>query len=119
MKLERADYLNFAKAGLIVAAIMLGLVSVMFLMGRVPQSWGDKGGVLLTISVLAPYLSSMCLLLLAVPGAIVFVPFILRNGHNAWDGYVILAVVINWVLYTWSVKRLLERRQRTWLLRRQ
>jgi hypothetical protein len=66
MKPKLADYLNFAKTGLVVAAIML----VLYL----------SGGPFLGTH---EFVRTILLLLLFFPGAVPFIPLI-HNIHNFW-----------------------------------
>jgi hypothetical protein len=46
------------------------------------------------------------------PGLILFLPIIMKEFHNAWQGYFLLSIVVNWLLYTWLVHWLIVRRRR-------
>jgi hypothetical protein len=94
MKLERADYLNFAKAGLIVGAAM-GLVLLIVLpQVGLPESLRQNLG-----------------LLLFLPSGALFLPFI-HNVHTSWPGYVFLGIAANWLSYTWGTWAFMENRRR-------
>jgi hypothetical protein len=94
MKLERADYLNFAKAGLIVAAVM---------------------GLGFLISLRSPgldhFTGTVIWLLLFLPGFLLFMPM-LHNVHNYWEGYIYLGALVNWIFYTWGTWAFMEKIRR-------
>jgi hypothetical protein len=94
IKLDRANYLNFAKAGLIVAATMGLVFFVALRLPGIPESVAEILGALLII-----------------PGMVVFLPF-MHNIHNFWEGYALLGGVVNWILYTSWVWWILENRRR-------
>jgi cytochrome b subunit of formate dehydrogenase len=100
MKPKRADYLNFAKAGLIVAAAM-GLVFLIAL--RLPG--------------LDEFTREALGLLLFLPSGALFLPFI-HNIHTYWAGYVYLGIAANWLSYTWGTWAFMEKRRRKRELRR-
>ena len=100
MKLERADYFNFGKAGLSVAAVMLVVILLAFRLSICPAS-----------------LQQILGLLLFLPGGLIFMPLI-HNIHTSWPGYVFLGVGMNWILYTWGTWALMEKRRRKRELRR-
>jgi hypothetical protein len=101
MKPKRADYLNFAKSGLIVAAAM-GLVFL----------------IALRVTVLPLPVRTILGVLLIVPGELIFMPMILSEGHNVWYGYFYIGGVLNWFLYTWFVWLFIQHRRRKRELRR-
>jgi hypothetical protein len=95
MKFERADYLNFAKAGLIVAAAM-GLVFLISLrLPGISDSTREVVG-----------------LLVFFPGVLIFAPIMLPKGHNIGYGYFYMGAVLNWVFYTSWVSWFIENRRR-------
>jgi hypothetical protein len=51
-------------------------------------------------------------LVLILPAVFVFAPFILMNIHNAWGGFYVLSIILNWFVYTWFVHWLIVRRRR-------
>jgi|HubBroStandDraft_6_1064221.scaffolds.fasta_scaffold22169_2 hypothetical protein len=94
MKLDRSDYLNFAKAGLIVAALM---------------------GLAFLISVRLPSLDQFTRdivgLLVFFPGFLLFMPMI-HNVHDYWEGYIYLGALVNWIFYTWGTWAFMEKIRR-------
>jgi hypothetical protein len=48
---------------------------------------------------------------LIYPAVLLFVPLIVSAGHNFWPGYVALATVMNWLLYTQLVYVLIRWRR--------
>jgi hypothetical protein len=105
-------YKSTGKAALIVSFVGLGLLAISFLTGRIPHSWGSETGIHYLISTIARPVGYACLMLLAFPGAIIFMPIVLRNIHSASEWYAALAIAVNWVLYVWGVKRIIDARQR-------
>jgi hypothetical protein len=102
MKLERADYLNFAKAGALVAAAM-GLVLLILL--RTPgMSQSVKDGIAI---------------ILFLPGLLVTALGWLAKGDNSGLGYFYFGGVLDWLLYTWCVWWFMERRRHKRSLRAQ
>jgi hypothetical protein len=105
-------YKSTGKAALIVSFVGLGLLAILFLAGRIPYSWSGETGIHYLISGIAPYARYACVVLLAFPGVIIFMPIILRNIHSASEWYAASAIALNWVLYVWGVKRIIDARQR-------
>jgi hypothetical protein len=105
-------YKATGKAAMIVSFVGLGLLAILFLAGRIPHSWSGETGIHYLISTIAPYARYACVVLLAFPGVIIFMPIILRNIHSASQWYAALAIAVNWVLYVWAVKRMIDARQR-------
>ena len=93
MKIERADYRNFAKAALLVTIVMSLLLLAAWRLSGVSQTTKDD-----------------FLLLLFLPGGLVVMPLI-HNIHTSWPGYVFLGVAVNWILYTWATWALMEKRR--------
>jgi hypothetical protein len=94
MKPKRADYLNFAKSGLIVAAAM-GLVFLIALrLPGISDSTREVVG-----------------LLVFFPGVLIFEPIMLSKGHNIGYGYFYMGAVLNWVFYTSWVSWFMENRR--------
>jgi len=100
MKLERADYLNFAKAGLLVAAVMLMVMLIAFRQRGFPESLRQILG-----------------LPLFFPGGLIVMPFI-HNIHTFWPGYFFLGIAANWLFYSWGTWAFMEKRRRKRDLRR-
>jgi len=105
-------YKATGQAVLIVSFVGLGLLAISFLTGRIPHSWGSETGIHYLISTIARPARYACVVLLAFPGVIIFMPLILRNIHSASEWYAALAIAVNWVLYVWGVKRIIDARQR-------
>jgi hypothetical protein len=55
---------------------------------------------------------AVCLLLLAFPGLLFVLPFIIHNIHNADNGFFASAIALNWMIYTLFVRWALRRRRR-------
>jgi hypothetical protein len=97
MKLDRADSLSFARAGFIVAALMLADLLIAWRLPGLPVS--------VRIDLGLP---------LVLPGALVFLPFAMvsHNIHDIWEGYFLLGGVANWVLYTSCVRWFVKTRRK-------
>lgn len=95
MKLNHADYLNFAKAGALVAAAMGLVLLILSQLPGISQSVRDSIAIILFL-----------------PGLLVAALGTLPKGDNAGLGYFYFGGVLDWLLYTWCVWRLMERRNR-------
>ncbi len=98
MKNGRISYADWGKAGLLAPLVMVVLFILLFLGFEVAGS-NDA-------------LANAVVLIFVFPGVIVFLPFILKGFHNAWSGYFVLSIVLNFFLYTWFVKWMIVRRRR-------
>jgi hypothetical protein len=49
--------------------------------------------------------------ILLIPGIVVLIPLILRDGHNAWIGYFVIGAILNWLFYTQCIYWILKRRR--------
>ena len=105
-------YKATVKAVLIVSFVGLGLLAISFFASRIPHSWSSETGIHYLTSEIARPVRYACVMLLAFPSAIIFMPIVLRNIHSASEWYAALAIAVNWALYVWAVKRMIDARQR-------
>src|ERR1700722_954011 len=112
MTLERHNYTTIGRAALIVTIAMIGLMGLSRLASHAPVSGTQQSGLNLILSSLAPYVRTTSGILLLFPGVLLFMPFILQKFHDAWDGYFVLGIALNWLLYVWAATTFIDARRR-------
>jgi hypothetical protein len=95
---KRAWYIDWGLAGLIAPLEMSALSLLAFLIFKMA---GNQNA---TTNAVA--------LIFMFPGVILFLPIILKEFHNTWQGYFVLSIAVNWFLYAWLAHWFIVRRRR-------